>query len=174
MKTSTTMGRQPMAAMGLLLAACLCGCSGVSNFDLAFRGEEMMNPNSDKDPNQVEVRVFRLQGDAAATAFTNAEWSALWENPKSVNDLKLDGDILSRLLDPNSNPVTLRIPRVEPTVTHFGVLALFNTMPPKGSERVVLPRDTAESVEIWVHDSRIEARAPTKSAPAAATKPKGS
>jgi type VI secretion system VasD/TssJ family lipoprotein len=146
-----------------LLFAASAGCSifsGVADYDLVFRGERLMNPNSKGDPNRVEVRIFRLAGEAAANAFSQAEWSALWEQPKDVKDLQLEADIVSRLLDPNDAPVTIRLQRVDPKVTHFGVVCLFNSMPPKGSDRVLLAKDTAESVEVWIHDSRVEPRTP--------------
>jgi type VI secretion system VasD/TssJ family lipoprotein len=158
--------KTPLLLCCLALAGASCSIfSGVADYDLVFRGERLMNPNSEGDPNRVEVRIFRLAGEGAAKAFEQAEWSTLWEEPQKVPNMQLEADIVSRLLDPNDEPVTITCKRVDPKLTHFGVVCLFNSMPPKGSDRVLLPRDTAEAVEVWVHASRVETRQPGPLAP---------
>jgi type VI secretion system VasD/TssJ family lipoprotein len=152
-------------ALSLALLA-LCACSSTSNHEVRLRGDAQMNPNEDKLPNTVKVKVLMLKGPAAVTAFQEGDFDALWGDAAKVlqaeklYQVPITWDVL-----PGKEP-KVPLERVPPEVTHIGVLALFN-QPVKGKDRAVVECAQLGDQELWLHDFVIEARDPdSKPAPA--------
>jgi len=159
----------------LLLAACVlpfAACSGVKTFELGLHGDTTLNPNEDNQPNAVRVRVLRLVGEESARAFREAPFDALWSDPITAGNVVIDSSPLTLYVPPRKERVTVAVKDVPAKVTHFGVLGLFNS-PVTGKDRVVIERGNFDALEVWLHDSVIDTRAPSAAAtaPAATGKP---
>jgi predicted component of type VI protein secretion system len=152
-------------------ALSLVACSGVKNYELGLQGTPDLNLNDDKNPTPVQVKVLRLKGDGAVTAFRAASFDALWENAAAVPGIDLQGAVLSEYVPvpptggggtpgaPVDARVVIKLDQVPPEVTHIGVLANFNTAE-AGKDRLVIPRDTLGDEDVWLVGSALSATAP--------------
>lgn len=140
----------------MFLTACLvlAGCSSMVDIEFAMRGDDEQNRSESGEGNVVYVRVYRLKGEPARTAFEKAPFSQLWSK-NAADGMELDGAVLNLDLLPNETllansgdgvPVLKAVP---PEVTHIGVLAMFrNCKPPH--DRIVLTKAEAEDREVFV------------------------
>jgi type VI secretion system VasD/TssJ family lipoprotein len=152
-----------------VLALPFAACSSVKNYELGLHGEQQLNLNEDNQPNDVRVKVLRLKGDEAAKAFLQAPFDALWSEPVSAENVAVDGAAQTIYVRHRDERVVLQLKEVQPTVTHIGVLGLFNS-PVTGKDRIVLPCADLGSVDVWLHGNTLTTVAPTAAAPTAADK----
>jgi type VI secretion system VasD/TssJ family lipoprotein len=150
-------------AVLLALLPVLAACSSLSNHEVRLRGDEKMNPNEDRLPNTVKVKVLMLKGPAAATKFQDSDFDELWNDaakvltPQGLYEAPLTIDVL-----PGKEP-KVQLEKIPPEVTHIGVLALFNQTV-KGKDRAVVECAMVDDRELWLHDYVIEARDPNQKA----------
>lgn len=155
-----------------VLALPFAACSSVKDFELGLHGEPQLNLNEDHQPNDVRVKVVRLKGDESAKAFLQAPFDALWSDPITAENVAVDGASQTIYVRHKDERLVMELKEVQPTVTHIGVLGLFND-PVTGKDRVVLSRDDLGSVDVWLHGNTMDTVAPKATAPAAAD-PSGS
>ncbi|HEX6812051.1 MAG TPA: type VI secretion system lipoprotein TssJ [Planctomycetota bacterium] len=153
----------------LLLAVVVlpfAACSGIKNFELGVHGSTQLNPNDDKQPTPVRVKVLRLKGAESADAFRNAAFDDLWGDTITAAGVVVEGQAQYFYVPARNERVPVQLQQVPPEVTHIGVLGLFNT-PVLGKDRVLLPRDQFGDVEIWLHESMMDTHAPGTTNPEA-------
>lgn len=151
-----------MRATSLLLALLLpfaAGCSGVKTYELALHGAADLNPNEEGQPSAVRVKVLRLEGEAAAQAFEQAEFDQVWGEPMTAEGVVTDVPPQTQYVQPRDERVAVVLDKVPPEVTHVGVLGLFNN-PVVGKDRLVIGRDDFGELEVWLHGNVMERQPP--------------
>jgi type VI secretion system VasD/TssJ family lipoprotein len=164
--------RAPLLWCGFVLST--AGCTGVTSIAVGLQPTAAMNPNHDKVPNPVRLKVLRLAGDEVAKAFEKADFDALWSEPIRDAQVVLTGPAETFDVQPGANRTEVRLDKVPPEVTHIGILALFNE-PVTGKDRVLLRRDQADEQPVHLHGHMIDLvgpDAPVVPVPAAASAPK--
>lgn len=153
----------PGAPLLLVLAAC-----ATTNYELRFRGEPMLNPNSADQPNTVRVRVLQLKPGGAA-AFETLSFAELWSMARDKLGDGLVDQPIELVIAPDSRPdakgtnvVPLR--NVAEGVTHFGILARFNDPLDGARNKLLLPRAEAADVEVRLRGKLLEAGPPGEDA----------
>jgi type VI secretion system VasD/TssJ family lipoprotein len=139
-------------------------CSSIKNFELGVHGSSQLNPNDDKQPTPVRVKVLRLKGQEAAEAFRSAAFDELWSEPVTAAGVMTEGPAQAFYVPPRNERVPVQLQSVPPEVTHIGVMGLFNT-PVLGKDRVLVPRDQLGDVEIWLHENVMDTQPPGTSKP---------
>ena len=156
------------SALVAALAFGLASCSGIKSYELGLRGSPDLNRNEDNQPNPVQVRVLRLKGDEAAKAFSTASFDELWAKPAEVQGLALEGAVQSVYVPAAEKRTVVQLKEVPPSVTHFGLLGLFNK-PETGKERLLLTRDQVDAADVVLQANWLGAPA---GKPAAAPAPR--
>ena len=159
----------------LLLAVVVlpfAACSSIKDFELGVHGSAQLNPNDDRQPTAVRVKVMRLKGPEAAEAFRNAAFDELWSDPVTAPGVVTEGPPAFFFVPARNERVPILLQAVPPEVTHIGVMGLFNT-PVLGKDRILLPRDQLGDVEIWLHESIMDTQAPGTAKPDAGTQGSG-
>lgn len=126
-----------LASLGLLLAAALSGCTGLSPYssvtklDLQLSASDDLNPDLRGRPSPIVVRLLELKNPSS---FNNAEFFSLYQRPREslMPDLASFEELEVRPGEQRKLKLSL-----QPGSRHVGVIAAYRDLP-QASWRYVL------------------------------------